>query len=298
MIEEKSDIKKFLIKRIILKRKECALKIIEKLKVFMSKEAKTFHLVKRIIAVRRENAIKIQKNFRGYMARKNAQFYINLTRMCFVIKSGLNEDINDLQMEILTKGKKKRYDFVYDKFYKKFILFLERTHFENDIYKIQFISDGELIIDPQYETCEENGKYYNIINFGKIRKEETKHGNKNISIIKFCCGYLKEKGLSLIPPNYNPETEDIHDIIDIEPVPFKLSSSTEIKIEKKEFAKSRRKLASSTNIRQYNGRLSRRLSKPKGILKESNSKLRKSQRLNNSFSVKRVRFFEEVLFSY
>ena len=102
------------------------------------------------------------------MARKNAQFYINLTRMCFVIKSGLNEDINDLQMEILTKGKKKKYDFVYDKFYKKFILFLERTHFENDIYKIQFISDGELIIDPQYETCEENGKYYNIINLCRI----------------------------------------------------------------------------------------------------------------------------------
>jgi len=106
-------------------------------------------------------------------------------------------------MIVFFNNKNKIFDFYYDKFYEKFIFFMDRTKVQKHQYKIQFICDGRVIIDPQFPTTsDENGMYINIIDFDLVKRTENKHREENNILIKECCDYLKKNNLSVLPKSF------------------------------------------------------------------------------------------------
>ena len=199
-----------LIKNILIQREESA-KLISNFvsnKLHQNLSKKEFIIIKRIMIERKQNAIKIQSLFRGYIIRKKSQYYISKMRTCYLIETGFSQKFKNLQMIVLYKNKKKVFDLCYDKFFNKYIIFMDRTLIKKDIYKIQFINEGRIIIDSNYDTIEENEIYYNIIDFKEIRKNEEENLKKNKIQIKSSCIYLKEKKLLLIPKNTINEDEE------------------------------------------------------------------------------------------
>ena len=158
-------------------------------------------IIKRIIITRKNNAIKIQSFYRGYLIRKKIQHYISKTRTCYLIETGFSQNFKNLQMIVSINQKNKVFDLIFDKFFNKYIFFLDRTLVDKDTYNVQFIHDGKIIIDSNYEAYEEKGVYYNKIDFKKIRKKEEKIQRKNKIQIKSACSFLEEKNLSVIPKN-------------------------------------------------------------------------------------------------
>ena len=106
-------------------------------------------------------------------------------------------------MIVFFNNKNKIFDFYYDKFFERFIFFMDRTKIQKHQYKIQFICDGRVIIDPQFPTTsDENGMYINIIDFDLVKKKENKHREENNILISECCNYLKKNNLSVLPKSF------------------------------------------------------------------------------------------------
>lgn len=195
--QQKKDI---LINIILYERKQQAIKISSflKNKLIQKIKLKKFILQQKI----NNNIILLQKNIRGFLIRKKITDYISKIRTSYLIKTGIQEKIKNLQMIVFFNNKSKIFNFTYDKFFENFILFMERTNVQKRQYKIQFICDGKVIIDPQFPTQEENGMYINIIDFRNVKEIEEKHREENMSLIKNCVKFLKKKGLSVLPKSY------------------------------------------------------------------------------------------------
>lgn len=192
--------KEIVINIILYERKQQAMKISSFLKNKIDQNIKIKKLVIRKKLL--ENIILIQKYFRAYSIRKTVTDYLSKIRTSYLIKSGIEENIKNLQMIVFYNNKNKIFDFYYDKFFKKFIFFMDRTKVQKHQYKIQFICDGRVIIDPQFPTAEENGMYINIIDFNSVKKMEKKHQEENNILIKSCCDYLKKNNLSVLPKSF------------------------------------------------------------------------------------------------
>ena len=194
--------KDIVINIILYERKQKAMKIASfvKDKINQKVKIKKFILQQKIL----QNIILIQKNYRGYIVRKKVTEYLSKIRTSCLIKSGIEENIKNLQMIVFfpNKNKNKIFDFYYDKFFEKFIFVMDRAKVSKQPkhqYKIQFICDGRVIIDPQFPTIEDNEMYINIIDFDLVKKKENKHREENNILIKNCCKYLKDNNLSVLP---------------------------------------------------------------------------------------------------
>jgi len=192
--------KEILMNIILYERKQQAIKISSflKNKLIQKIKLKKFILQQRI----NNNIILLQKNFRGYLIRKKITDYISKIRTSYLIKTGIEEKIKNLQMIVFFNNKNKIFNFTYDNFFQNFILFMDRTNVQKRQYKIQFICDGKVIIDPQFPTQEENGMYINIIDFKNVKEIEEKRREENMVLIKTCVKNLKKKGLSVLPKSY------------------------------------------------------------------------------------------------
>ena len=192
--------KEILMNIILYERKQQAIKISSFLK---NKLIQKIKLKKFILQQRINNSIiLLQKNFRGYLIRKKITDYISKIRTSYLIKTGIEEKIKNLQMIVFFNNKNKIFNFTYDKFFQNFILFMDRTNVQKRQYKIQFICDGKVIIDPQFPTQEENGMYINIIDFKNVKEIEEKRREENMVLIKTCVKNLKKMGLSVLPKSY------------------------------------------------------------------------------------------------
>ena len=192
--------KEIIINIILYERKQQAMKISSFLKNKINQNIKIKKLV--IRQKINENILLIQKNFRGYLIRKKVTDYLSKIRTSYLIKSGIEEKIKNLQMLVFFNNKNKIFNFYFDKFFGKYIFFMDRTKVQKRQYKIQFICDGRIIIDPQFPTKEENGMYISIIDFDYVKKIEDKHREENNILIKNCCKYLKKNNLSVLPKSF------------------------------------------------------------------------------------------------
>ena len=192
--------KEILMNIILYERKQKAIKISSFLKNKLNQNIK----LKKLILQQKinNNIIMLQKNFRGYLIRKKITDYISKIRTSYLIKTGIEEKIKNLQMIVFFNKKNKIFNFTYDNFFQNFILFMDRTNVQKRQYKIQFICDGKVIIDPQFPTQEENGMYINIIDFKYVKEIEEKRREENMILIKSCVKNLKKKGLSVLPKSY------------------------------------------------------------------------------------------------
>ena len=197
-------------------------------------------------------------------------------------------------MIVFFTNKNKIFDFYYDKFFNKFIFFMDRTKVQKPQYKIQFICDGRVIIDPQFPTTEENGMYINIIDFDSVKKLEAKHREENNVLIKNCCNYLKNNNLSVLPKSFveaylNSEKNknDGSYLYDDNELTRSMNS---ILKKKKSDSIVQRNLSSSLNQRRFKMRdfkSFKKIPKLKGILKRSKRNIFKN---NSDTNQRRVSF--------
>lgn len=284
--------KDIVINIILYERKQQAMKISSflKNKINQNVKIKKYLLQQKII----EAIILIQKNIRGYFIRKKITDYLSKIRTSYLIKSGIEENIKNLQMIVFFTNKNKIFDFYYDKFFNKFIFFMDRTKVQKPQYKIQFICDGRVIIDPQFPTTEENGMYINIIDFDSVKKLEAKHREENNVLIKNCCNYLKNNNLSVLPKSFveaylNSEKNknDGSYLYDDNELTRSMNS---ILKKKKSDSIVQRNLSSSLNQRRFKMRdfkSFKKIPKLKGILKRSKRNMFKN---NSDTNQRRVSF--------
>lgn len=284
--------KDIVINIILYERKQQAMKISSflKNKINQNVKIKKYLLQQKII----EAIILIQKNIRAYFIRKKITDYLSKIRTSYLIKSGIEENIKNLQMIVFFTNKNKIFDFYYDKFFNKFIFFMDRTKVQKPQYKIQFICDGRVIIDPQFPTTEENGMYINIIDFDSVKKLEAKHREENNVLIKNCCNYLKNNNLSVLPKSFveaylNSEKNknDGSYLYDDNELTRSMNS---ILKKKKSDSIVQRNLSSSLNQRRFKMRdfkSFKKIPKLKGILKRSKRNIFKN---NSDTNQRRVSF--------
>ena len=284
--------KDIVINIILYERKQQAMKISSflKNKINQNVKIKKYLLQQKII----EAIILIQKNIRGYFIRKKITDYLSKIRTSYLIKSGIEENIKNLQMIVFFTNKNKIFDFYYDKFFNKFIFFMDRTKVQKPQYKIQFICDGRVIIDPQFPTTEENGMYIYIIDFDSVKKLEAKHREVNNVLIKNCCNYLKNNNLSVLPKSFveaylNSEKNknDGSYLYDDNELTRSMNS---ILKKKKSDSIVQRNLSSSLNQRRFKMRdfkSFKKIPKLKGILKRSKRNMFKN---NSDTNQRRVSF--------
>ena len=288
--------KDIVINIILYERKQKAIKLSSFLKDRLNHKIKLKKVIlkQRIIEMRNEKIITIQKNFRGYLIRKRTQEYISKTRTCYLIKSGIEEKIKNLQMIVFFGNKNKIFDFYYDEFYQCFIFFMERTKIQNSFYKIQFICDGKVIIDSQFPTKEDNnGLFINIIDFDNIKKMEARQRRRNNRLIKEGVAMLKRNNLSVIPQAYLDQIKNNEESFEESNVTSKeelLTRSLNISLSKKENRLQKPNnlsLSNSTVMKGNRFKTSKKLPKLISILKMP----QKSIDRNESFeSDKRVSF--------
>ena len=287
--------KDILMNIILYERKQKAMKISSflKNKLVQNIKIKKFILQQKIL----NNILLLQKNFRGYLIRKKITDYLSKIRTSYLIKTGIQEKIKNLQMIVFFNNKNKIFNFIYDNFFQNFILFMERTNVQKRQYKIQFICDGRVIIDPQFPTKEENGMYINIIDFRNVEEIEGKKREENIKLIKNCVKYLKRKELSVLPKSYidtylkneikRKESSTFSESEDSE-----LNHSTNTLKKKKSDTDILRKKKSFSNSARYKSKKFgsfKKLVKIKGILKQSRRSISKTNSdINNN--TRRVSF--------
>ena len=203
MDPKKKEKEKALINTIIAQRKKSAKTISNILYNILDKDIsrKKIIFIKRLIIARKNSAIKIQSIFRAYLVYKTIHYYINKIRTCFLIKSSFRQNFKNLQIIVFLNYQTKIYDLNYDKFFNKYIFFMDRSLVNNETYKVQFISEGRIIIDSLYDTIEEEGVYYNLIDFNKFRRQEDKNLRKRMAQIKSGCIFLRNNDLWVIHKN-------------------------------------------------------------------------------------------------
>ena len=282
--EKQKQRQKALLDKIINQRKQSA-KIISNILhniLYNNISRKRIIVIKRIIITRKNSAIKIQSFFRGYIIRNKILYYISKTRTCYLIETGFSPNFKKLQMIVLYNGKNKVFDLIFDTFFNKYILFLDRVLVDKDSYKVQFLNDGKIIIDSNYDTYEEKGIYYNIIDFKKIRKKEEKAQRKNKILIKSSCISLKEKKLSILPKNIN-NNESINNKSNKNNHNYKTEEDLDKLNRSKNFHTPKRKLKRSSRLANLTSshRRKKNSSLIKGILKTSSSQGKKRNKTNN-----------------
>ena len=282
--EKQKQRQKALLDKIINQRKQSA-KIISNILhniLYNNISRKRIIVIKRIKVTRRNSAIKIQSFFRGYIIRNKILYYISKTRTCYLIETGFSPNFKKLQMIVLYNGKNKVFDLIFDTFFNKYILFLDRILVDKDSYKVQFLNDGKIIIDSNYDTYEEKGIYYNIIDFKKIRKKEEKAQRKNKILIKSSCISLKEKKLSVLPKNIN-NNELINNNSNKNNHNYKTEEDLDKLNRSKNFHTPKKKLKRSSRLANLTSshRRKKNSSLIKGILKTSRSQGKKRNKSNN-----------------
>ena len=277
-MENSYQTKKDILMNIILyERKQEAIKISSflKNKLVQNIKIKKFILQQKIL----NNIILLQKNLRGYLIRKKITDYLSKIRT----------------------SKNKIFNFIYDNFFQNFILFMERTNVQKRQYKIQFICDGRVIIDPQFPTKEENGMYINIIDFRNVEEIEEKKREENIKLIKNSVKYLKSKNLSILPKSYIDsylknenkvkETSTYSESDENDSIELSNSSLSKLKKKKSDTDILRKSFSSSTHYRTRKFGSFKKIIKIKGILKQSRRSISKTNSdINNNNNKRRVSF--------
>ena len=210
-IEEKDDL---IIDKIIKERKESVNTIINQFRnIYTAKmNIKKYFMLIFLLEIRTNSLKKISSQFRTYLIRKRVQNYLSKSKTSFVITTELS-DKEDIQLKVYFGNSSINFDFKFDPFLEKLAIFIPRNKIKKKEYNVNFIQNGKIVIDPHYFTTEENGKFVNVINFDRIKKEELEKARENEKEIKFICIYLREIGINLNGDNSSNTTASSHNNI-------------------------------------------------------------------------------------
>ena len=162
----------FIINKIIDERKNS----IEKIQNFLMKiKSKRTLLIHILLDKRRENSITIQRYFRFFTMRKLIKKINHREETNFSIVSSIKY-VKHIDLKVyLSDNQFKIFPFEFCKLRKLFVLYIPRNICNKRVFKVNFIADGKIIIDPIYKAdydVSKLGMFYNILDFNKIEKFE------------------------------------------------------------------------------------------------------------------------------
>lgn len=224
----------------------------------------------------------------GYIRRKEIHSFINKSKTHYIIESGFNES-NNIQLKVFfNNNKTKLFPFEYCKYKEKYVIFFPKNKIENKLYRVNFILDDQVIINPHFHCEELDGFFVNVLNFEEFQQEELHREIEFKRQIKYYLCYLQRKNISLLKEEEVDEEEE-----DDSGIKYKFGVSNHL---------SRRKLNSTTssvstmcNSIEFQSSkglpcvTGHKLTRPKSILK--------MLRRQSSNNIKKVRF-GKVQFSY
>ena len=218
------------------------------------------------------------------MVHKKVSTYLSKVKTSFIITTEI-EGYENLKMKVYFGKKEKIFDVIKDPFLNKLAIYIPRNKITKNEYQVNFLSeDNKIVIDPSYFTSEEDGRFVNIINFARIKKEEIEKIKENAKELKFVCMYLKSEGIKFTEKGIEYE-KDINNH-------STRSNSPQVR---------RRTSMSIKFNRKFNLGLNTNLPKPKSILKLSMTQINETPVRNRRASVatnlKKVSF-GSVEFSY
>jgi len=195
--------KKMIIEHILNSRKENANKIINKYKnhKYSYNNILNFKknlIIQNIINFRLNKTNILLKNIRAFLIKKKVHDYLSRVKTCYILESNLDGK-SGAYLKVYSGKKPIIFQFDYDNFLNKYVIYIPRKKITKSEYKANFIKNNEIILDMNYLTTEENGIYVNVINFDIIRREEIKNAEKTKNLVKKLVRYLKRKGLSVVP---------------------------------------------------------------------------------------------------
>ncbi len=125
------------------------------------------------MSIRESMILKIQTYFRMAKKRKQIINIFDKDKNCYLIKCKIKFAKN-VQLKVLFKDKtEKKLDFHLCPIRKTLILYIEKKLVREPKYYVNFIADGNTIIDPLYRTdYDKEGNFYNIIDFEKLDEEQ------------------------------------------------------------------------------------------------------------------------------
>ena len=282
-IEDKEDL---FLSEIINQRKQSANLITSKYKQIHSSKLiiKKFLFLNYLLSKRKKAQEKIIATIKGYMVHKKVSTYLSKVKTSFIITTEI-EGYENLKMKVYFGKKEKIFDVIKDPFLNKLAIYIPRNKITKNEYQVNFLSeDNKIVIDPSYFTSEEDGRFVNIINFARIKKEEIEKIKENAKELKFVCMYLKSEGIKFTEKGIEYE-KDINNH-------STRSNSPQVR---------RRTSMSIKFNRKFNLGLNTNLPKPKSILKLSMTQINETPVRNRRASVatnlKKVSF-GGVEFSY
>ena len=157
---------------------------IQKIKNIFSKfiifeKFKKFLLIKKILILRESKIIQIQSYYRMSCKRKQISVIIEKNKLCYLIKCKIKYAKN-VELKVLFNDKtEKRLNFELCPIREIFILYIEKKLIHESKYYVNFIADGNIIIDPLYRSdYDKDGNFYNIIDFNKLDEEQKEQENE------------------------------------------------------------------------------------------------------------------------
>lgn len=173
--------------RIVKLRLNAAIRIIVAFREYLNKiREQKINLMKRIIKSRSVHSTYLQKQLKMLIFRKRVREIIQKKNdyYCLVCNIKNAKKINLLVW--LKDGTKKSFDFEFCKIRKVFVLYIQRKLAHGSIYKVHFIADDKVVIDPMYRTdYDEHGNFFNLIDFFKIEQDEANQQEDKERIVKY-----------------------------------------------------------------------------------------------------------------
>lgn len=181
-----------LINKILKSRNDSANKIIKNYRIHKTEQLKKEEeLIAEILQARKRASVLIQSAFRSFFMRKNIKVILNKLEENYIFLYDYNkkyfqnskckssgqavefeeEPNHDIKLQLLgTSSNTKRIkncellNFTYSKFLKCYMLVFKKKGLIRRNYKVNFIVNGNIIIDPRFKLdADEDGKFYNVI---------------------------------------------------------------------------------------------------------------------------------------
>lgn len=134
---------------------------------------KKFLLLRHICDLKAKSSTKLQSSYRMWTLRKKIINLFEMDKSCFMIKCKI-KSAQKVQLRVFMKEKIERMlEFHLCPFREEYVLYVEKNLVQRKKYFVNFIVDGNTIIDPLYTSdYDKDGNFYNIIDFAKLEEEK------------------------------------------------------------------------------------------------------------------------------
>ena len=164
-----------LLKHILIIRKYAKEKIMKAYLRHLNKKKQLIQIIKNKIRYDLKNSLnKIITSYLNYSFRINAKKIIEKEKSHFKILCMI-KSAKIVQIKVYSHSDKdnKILNFDFCSIQQCFVLYIKKSTVSLSTFKVNFIADGKIVIDPMYRAhYDEKGNFFNIIDFKKINELE------------------------------------------------------------------------------------------------------------------------------